>query len=119
MKKPECSPLPKSTAKACDPKPKRAIPWEYCECGCHQTEVKIGEFSCSVFSSYAPFVKGEALVCTGHRLAVPSHSYNFEYFNTWEQVEDRVIVLIKESYSKSSEALEALAKIIAEHGKVE
>lgn len=110
----------------CKPERKRIIPWEYCECGCHQNEMEIGEFSCSVFTSLSPYVKGQPMKTLGHWLAVPSHSYTWANFETWDEVNDRVVELIRAEIPKAEAKILELKKnidtmkyIVAHHGEKE
>ena len=98
-----------------------SIKWKYCECGCHQSECKIGNRSFSVFIGLTEYKRDEPMRITGCHLFEPSHSYTkIGTFPDMEAVnkflEPIVTEQIKVLSSKVKE-LKKLSKGISTKGK--
>ena len=67
------------------------LPWEYCECGCHQNILHILGLSFSSLMSWSDNAAGQKIPGSDmFRLSEPSHSHKYTYFRSSAEEENYI-----------------------------
>ena len=91
------------------PTKKTPIKWEYCECGCHQLECKIGELTFSLFIGLTPYEKDKPMQVTYCNLYSPSHTFNrVGRFKDTDEVDKYLESVVKQQIKSLSRQLKEL-----------